>query len=918
VDRTRERQILELIKYSEKSISKSLAKEKQLFFNYNYYNDTMTFDEYATARLGVPTILVNAMTALIEKQIIYHDDIFDFQNVFGKISRGENEARAVVKIKATSGKYIFCVLTLTRSLDENGNPTKAVGIITPINAQQEIEVFKHQYQFATTMILREHELLVSFDVETGSFETVMTHVASSNQQNTYFNFYEQSADASQKLIHPDFQESYNQLTKRESLVELYNKGETKFNFEHKRKFGDEDYIYMDLICALIKSETTDKLMAYFYLKNIDEQKRLQLIYQYKSEHDELTKLYNRDTAKKITSDYLAKSTNGMLHSCLLVDLTNLKDINEISGHVFGDQLIENFSDKLKKMFGNSALLSRFTGNQFFLFLPNIPTKEYATEKAKQIVEFFNNSVMRDPKLFASVGIAFYPFDGREFGDLYQATDQALVEAKKLANRQSNYLRTEDITQARLDREALRQADRFGTTENTGMAFETVNKRGAYQYFAKTNLKYWTLTAIITMAVIVLIGALEVIFADQLANLFVNQKIAIFLIPLFTAVLLLTVSLIYFTSKGQIKKILYVDKVTMGNSKMLFDETAENYIKKNNLNYAYVYSNIVNFKLLNERFGSNSGDAVLRNLYGIISSCLEKDEVCGRINNDKFGILVKYDNSQAEVIEKIKRISRLAFRIADDQGVTFGVTTKFGIYFIEDNKEIFSHFSNRAELALTKAVDSDKEIYHVYDTDLKSKLIREKELEGKMQDALFNNNFKVFLQPKVSVSRGIVIGAEALVRWVDHGTLIMPSEFIHIFEENGFITQLDLYMFQEVCRAIKEWETSGKRIVPVSVNVSKKSLAMRDFVHLYKRIMDKYKIDKHFIQFEITETMMIDDFERLSLIISKIHSMGCTCSIDDFGTGFSSLSVLKNVDVDAIKIDRSFFLVSKDDKEEVRR
>ena len=176
----------------------------------------------------------------------------------------------------------------------------------------------------------------------------------------------------------------------------------------------------------------------------------------------------------------------------------------------------------------------------------------------------------------------------------------------------------------------------------------------------------------------------------------------------------------------------------------------------------------------------------------------------------------------------------------------------------------------------------------------------------MEKSLENKEFMVYYQPKYSSVDGRPVGAEALVRWYNEEVgMIYPNEFIPVFEENGFIADLDKYMFELVCRDIRSWLDKGYFVVPVSVNVSQLQLYNTRFIDEYMEIMAEYKITPEYVQLELTETTLFSEITILTDIINKLHEKGFKILMDDFGTGYSSLNMLKNVEVDILKLDKSF-------------
>ena len=203
-------------------------------------------------------------------------------------------------------------------------------------------------------------------------------------------------------------------------------------------------------------------------------------------------------------------------------------------------------------------------------------------------------------------------------------------------------------------------------------------------------------------------------------------------------------------------------------------------------------------------------------------------------------------------------------------------------------------------------------YVFYNESIRRHLWEEKNVEGQMHDALKNHEFLVYYQPKVELKTGRIGCSEALVRWqTSDGTIIPPDRFIPVFERNFMIHRLDQYVFEEVCRWLRHMLDEGKTALPVSVNVSRLQFYDPDFVKRYVEIRDKYHIPPQLLEIEFTESIVFDNTGFLLAIVKSLKANGFSCSIDDFGKGYSSLSLLKELPVDVLKIDSYFFLESND-------
>lgn len=349
-----------------------------------------------------------------------------------------------------------------------------------------------------------------------------------------------------------------------------------------------------------------------------------------------------------------------------------------------------------------------------------------------------------------------------------------------------------------------------------------------------------------------------------------------------------------------------DNVTGGKNKKEFERIAKDLLKGDG-KYVLVYANIDRFKLINENYGNEVGDQVLRHIHSIIDEELRWDEVSGRIMADNFGILMRY-HSLPKLDQRLYRISKQLSQLTDDKGSSYGISLYFGVYIIKDDDESdVSSMLEHANLARKKISPSHLVAMGVYDVKDSERLGRDKALEMKMHKALERGDFVPFLQPKYELKEETVAGAEALVRWIDpEEGMIYPDQFIPLFENNGFIVELDLYMFEQVCKLVERWYREGKRIIPISVNLSRSHFEIPDFFDYYEYVLKKYDIPPKSIEIELTESLFYNDFELLSDLVNKIHKVGLSCSIDDFGSGYSSLNMLKDVRVDALKLDRVFF------------
>ena len=359
------------------------------------------------------------------------------------------------------------------------------------------------------------------------------------------------------------------------------------------------------------------------------------------------------------------------------------------------------------------------------------------------------------------------------------------------------------------------------------------------------------------------------------------------------------------NKRSIEKIAYVDSITGGNTFARFEILAKKQLQNINSKYAVVDLDVDRFKYINDIFGYEEGNEVIRYLSSEIEKILKEDEVFAHHRGDEFVLLLRAENQEGLIL-RLKELAKTAMNRNKDSGKNYDIYLSMGIYVVENN-------NMRVDVALDMAILAKKTIKGkhnmvcaVYDDNMKNRVLREQEIEGMMEKALKDEEFKVYYQPKYDAATCELAGAEALVRWYSNTSgIVFPNEFIPIFENNGFVTELDKYMFDHVCRDVRKWLDEGYEVVPVSVNLSQLQLYNTKFIEEYKGILDKYGISPEYVQLELTETTLFSKISTINKIIDELHGIGFKILMDDFGTGYSSLSMLKNVPIDILKLDKSF-------------
>lgn len=348
------------------------------------------------------------------------------------------------------------------------------------------------------------------------------------------------------------------------------------------------------------------------------------------------------------------------------------------------------------------------------------------------------------------------------------------------------------------------------------------------------------------------------------------------------------------------KVLERDELTGLYTKEFFFKKVEEYRKRfPNEKLMIWISDVQGLKLINERYGMEMGDEVLR-IMAAGGQTFPNMLFGGRIEGDKFSALMLDRETTVDGISK----DTTAYN--DNNFPIPNVIIKHGVYHIKpDDTLSVQAMCDRAVLALQSIKNKFGQKIAVYNEQLTNDLIMNRQIMENAEKALKNGEFCVYYQPKVDTKSNIVAGAEALVRWVHPEFGFMsPGTFIPLFEQNGFIKELDYYIWEEVCKAICKWKNDGVKVVPISVNVSRNDFENEKLADMIIELVDRYEIEHNLIQLEITESSYSDNPEVITSTIKRLHDAGFIIALDDFGTGYSSMIALSSLNLDIMKLDMS--------------
>lgn len=360
------------------------------------------------------------------------------------------------------------------------------------------------------------------------------------------------------------------------------------------------------------------------------------------------------------------------------------------------------------------------------------------------------------------------------------------------------------------------------------------------------------------------------------------------------------------SLRKMERLQNIDPVAECANQYKFEIDSGELIKANRTTqYAIIYINILNFKNIKQLLPISEVNTMIKNLSDILRKSMIKNlETYGRTSDGRMIALLMYkeihdiEEKFNDIIEKLKSIGPVS---------GYMMRINAGVYCIDRNANYqISEMIDRASFAqnsLKEDSNVNLEFYHQKSHD---DLLRTIALEGFMEKALSNEEFIIYYQPKYDLVNNRIYGAEALVRWIrPNEGIVPPSQFINLFERSGYISQLDKFVFTEVCKFQNKMIKQGNRIIPISVNVSRASAEKDGFIEYYVNTKNSYGIKDGFLELEFTESRALEDYDILSKRIKELKKFGFVCSIDDFGAGYSSFKALQALDFDIIKLDAAF-------------
>ena len=573
-------------------------------------------------------------------------------------------------------------------------------------------------------------------------------------------------------------------------------------------------------------------------------------------------------------------------------------INDKTAYFENGEVVENFIPQniVNEVLEGKSLISNLTYDPFTKQLIIIYVTPFVINGKTEAVLFATQRIEEFQRVLAK-----YKISGEGFTAVLNKKDQLIVDTSNSSFKPQSL------------EELLSLFGKEGVSlYNNLIANLSINDTGVLSYVTN-NPREQKLVSFVKMSVLGLEDWHLLFIVPSNVVSMLQKKIfmgsLIFCFALFVSFILILVFVEQreYEQRQEIFDTAFKDEVTGAYNMARFHMEISKILKeKQDQKFALVLFDIDKFKLINDLYGFRQGDLVLNHVTNVLEENLDrsKGEIFCRVIGDVFIILVNYkeDKDITDRLETIYKSIQYCYAVTD---MHYNIVTHFGIYRIVEELPFYLML-DRASLAKKTAKDSISEKYVFYEDNSLKNVLQDKEIENSMHQALKDEEFKLYFQPKCCFNKDIIPSAEVLVRWHNRKRgLLLPDTFIPIFERDGFITKLDFYVLEKALQTLREWLDSGLKPCKLSINFSR--LHLKDELSLpkIKILLDLYKIPAELIEIEITESAVMNNTPEAQKFVEGLHAMGLSVAMDDFGSGFSSLNVLKDLPFDTLKIDKEF-------------
>ncbi len=725
------------------------------------------------------------------------------------------------------------------------------------------------------------------------------------------------------------------MQKETLLNNLQENGKFIINY---RLILDNRPQYVTLLAVRVNDESDNIIIA---VSNIDSARKKELEFEdalgsalEMANNDALTGLKNKRyyAQKEMLLDSMIEEHKGLSFAIVVCDINGLKQVNDNQGHKAGDAYIQDAGSVLRSVFKNSFIY-RIGGDEFVVILENedYKNRDVLMSMLHEVIE----SNREKGKVTMACGISDYrPKLDNRVQDVFERADRMMYLNKEGGRDSDSKKFIDPAKQLEMEEEmkfheffeelvdAMTQID-----VQDVLKIETVLIKICSMYrLSKAVTRLYrnpqeemadggeTLCCydtgidgeeIISIRIVTKVMTI----ATMKAYMSPNEK------PLTDkererVELCMRTTLTYVSRnrlRDMVEELTYFDEVGYANLKA-YQRYIMSHVRDLGGMAAIKY-NLRHFALVNRELGKNTGDVIMKKHFETMTSIVGKDGIVCRLGGDNFVALC----SQAKLGNVLTALTEMqvVYDVSNERSVNIATTA--GVYRIPEDNMINNpgEIMEKIIVASSTAQTGGKDRIVFYQSSLLSDRDNAMKVQQMFPAALRNEEFCVYYQPKVDIRTGEIIGAEALCRWFHDGKMISPGQFIPMLEETSDICKLDFYMLDHVCRDIRRWLNAGKKVVRISVNMSRKHMMNTNFLTELLKTIDRHNVPHSCIEIELTETTIDVEFDDLKKFVSGLQKVGILASVDDFGVGFSSLNLIREIRWDVIKVDRSFLPIEGD-------
>jgi len=956
---------VETLKVQEELYKLALAHGRRHVLRLDIKNHILRAEDSDFFNAAAGTVWEDLPESLLESDMIAPESKGQIRRLYQDILDGQGSGEMTLMARSNDGRYTPHHVKYTTLLDEENVPSFAILTYEDVSAARDKELaYKRWRSMLDKMPSRKYRL-IEHNLSRNTVDNAEGELFDAGRVKYMMEYNEKMDHFVKELVHPEDAALFVPIMDREQLLRDYDNEKRTMELDFRLLEKGHDPRWVRLSMQMIEYPDTTDIKCYKMYEDIDAQKRKELALKLGSEQDSLTRVYNRGTFEETVNRMLESKQEDARYALILIDVDDLKSINDRFGHAAGDNSLIMIADILRTVFRQDDVIGRLGGDEFAVLMQDVPGDYVVSRRIRQVNTALRNAGDGTGIATCSMGVSMHPKDGMTFAQLYRRADLALYRAKKFGKGDFFFFSDHDERQEDLS------VDSHGNTEDRQVTFD--------RCYLFRNEDEWRYRGILesTRTIVIefdvdryeyvydinvsryLAGTYDsrplgqIFSQDRVADATTRKRIQAMIehVAAGSDPAITTREVLLRTRDGDKRwfrmRVVKMDDIYMKTRKVLivlndaheeiltleqlrrladYDDLTDLHNKSAFLRlagerihraepgtYAVVALDVDRFRNVNELFGFEGGNRLLRHIAQVLQELAGSDCIPARLSGDRFVLLTLNDRESIR-----KHLIPECLRRIDEYRPKMDVVINFGIYEAVDREMDVITMIDHAQAAEDKVKGGYTSRYAFYDGHLRRKEQKEREIVSRMRQALEDEEFAVYLQPQYEHPSGRLRGAEALVRW-NHPArgLIMPREFVPLFEENGFIAELDRYVWAKACKLLHRWKDMGLATVPVSVNFSRVDLFDPQLRETLLRIMRKEKVRPDMLGIEVTESAFIEDSAHISEILQKMRRAGFTLFMDDFGTGYSSLNILKDIPVDVLKLDMRFLSLPRKNNDKAR-